>query len=109
MALGRPRPHAQRTESTPRVRNQPSPHLATARTIARLEQRAAASHLDLFEPPTRVFWIALVALVFGAGTVPAMAQEAPRHGGELVFVVPAEPPSYDADRAETFAVVQHAA
>jgi peptide/nickel transport system substrate-binding protein len=45
----------------------------------------------------------------GAGVVPAMAQEAPRHGGELVFVVPAEPPSYDAHREETFAVVHPAA
>ena len=41
--------------------------------------------------------------------IPAAAQEAPRAGGELVFVVPAEPPSYDAHREETFAVVHPAA
>ncbi|HEV8437663.1 MAG TPA: ABC transporter substrate-binding protein [Methylomirabilota bacterium] len=40
---------------------------------------------------------------------PAAAQETPRSGGELVFVVPAEPPSYDAHREETFAVVHPAA
>jgi peptide/nickel transport system substrate-binding protein len=36
---------------------------------------------------------------------PARAQERPRCGGELVFGVPAEPPSYDAHREDTFAVV----
>ena len=40
---------------------------------------------------------------------PAWAQETPRHGGELIFVVPAEPPSYDAHREETFAIVHPAA
>jgi peptide/nickel transport system substrate-binding protein len=33
----------------------------------------------------------------------------PRAGGELTFVVPAEPPSYDAHREETFAVIHPAA
>jgi ABC-type transport system substrate-binding protein len=40
---------------------------------------------------------------------PVAAQESPRAGGELIFVVPAEPPSYDAHREETFAVVHPAA
>ncbi|HYR41357.1 MAG TPA: ABC transporter substrate-binding protein, partial [Methylomirabilota bacterium] len=44
-----------------------------------------------------------------AGASPAGAQEVPRQGGELVFVVPAEPPSYDAHREETFAIVHPAA
>ena len=35
----------------------------------------------------------------------ATAQETPRHGGELVFVVPAEPPSFDGHREETFAML----
>ena len=30
------------------------------------------------------------------------AQETPRYGGELVFVVPAESPSFDAHREESF-------
>src|ERR1051325_6305035 len=37
--------------------------------------------------------------------VPAFAQEKPRQGGELVFVVPSEPPSYDAHQEETFGVI----
>jgi peptide/nickel transport system substrate-binding protein len=36
--------------------------------------------------------------------VPAAAQP-PRSGGELIFVVPAEPPSYDAHRESTFALI----
>ncbi len=37
---------------------------------------------------------------------PAVAAVAhPRAGGELAFVVPAEPPSYDAHREETFALI----
>ncbi len=55
-------------------------------------------------------------LVLGAGLLlltlaaaPAVAQDSLRRGGELVFVVPADPPSYDAHREETFAVVHPAA
>src|ERR671929_433821 len=43
------------------------------------------------------------ALAMGAGTV--FAQDKPRPGGELVFVVPAEPPSFDGHREETFAML----
>jgi ABC-type transport system substrate-binding protein len=39
----------------------------------------------------------------------AAAQETPRHGGELVFVVPAEPPSFDGHREESFALIHPAA
>jgi peptide/nickel transport system substrate-binding protein len=38
-------------------------------------------------------------------TAGADAQERPRYGGELVFVVPTEPASYDAHREGTFALV----
>ena len=34
--------------------------------------------------------------------VPVAAQDKPRSGGELVFPVPSEPPSYDGHREETF-------
>jgi peptide/nickel transport system substrate-binding protein len=37
--------------------------------------------------------------------IPAWAQEKPRHGGELVFPVPSEPPSYDGHREETFGLI----
>jgi peptide/nickel transport system substrate-binding protein len=36
---------------------------------------------------------------------PARAQDKPRHGGELVFPVPSEPPSYDGHREETFGLI----
>src|SRR5712691_11645975 len=48
-------------------------------------------------------------LVLTALASPAAARESPRYGGELIFVVPAEPPSYDAHREETFAIVHPAA
>src|SRR2546426_849088 len=35
----------------------------------------------------------------------ALAQEKPRYGGELLFPVPSEPPSYDAHREQTFGVI----
>ena len=35
----------------------------------------------------------------------AQAQDKPRYGGELIFLVPSEPPSYDGHREGTFGVV----
>src|SRR5437867_4889532 len=46
--------------------------------------------------------IAIVAVVLAG---PAWGQEKPRYGGELVFAVPSEPPSYDAHRESTFGVI----
>ena len=45
----------------------------------------------------------LLAAVLAA-PVPVTAQDKPRQGGELIFVVPSEPPSYDAHEEETFGV-----
>src|SRR5437899_11044710 len=50
----------------------------------------------------RVLSVAIVLLLLA---MPADAQDKPRHGGELVFVVPSEPPSYDAHQEETFGVI----
>jgi peptide/nickel transport system substrate-binding protein len=50
--------------------------------------------------------LALVMVLSGfvaAGV--ATAQDKPRSGGELVFPVPSEPPSYDAHREQTFGVI----
>jgi peptide/nickel transport system substrate-binding protein len=47
--------------------------------------------------------IAMTAALL-AGVLPAQAQT-PRSGGELVFVVAAEPPSFDGHREETFAML----
>jgi peptide/nickel transport system substrate-binding protein len=44
-----------------------------------------------------------------AEPVPAASPALPRAGGELTFLVPAEPPSYDAHREETFALIHPAA
>jgi peptide/nickel transport system substrate-binding protein len=51
----------------------------------------------------RVF-VLVIALMIGLAAAPAGAQDKPRLGGELVFVVPSEPPSYDAHQEETFGV-----
>src|SRR5213596_4130489 len=47
----------------------------------------------------------LTVILAAALAVPAGAQEKPRYGGELLFAVPSEPPSYDAHREETFGVM----
>ncbi|MBI3028722.1 MAG: ABC transporter substrate-binding protein [Candidatus Rokubacteria bacterium] len=54
---------------------------------------------------TRVILLAclLVSVVLAPALTPAaLAQEKPRSGGELIFPVPSEPPSYDGHREETF-------
>ena len=45
--------------------------------------------------------LALTALLAG----PAGAQEKPRYGGELVYTVPSEMPSYDGHREQTFGLI----
>src|SRR5215510_12969720 len=47
----------------------------------------------------------LSLVVIALLAVPAGAQDKPRHGGELVFPVPSEPPSYDGHREETFGLM----
>jgi peptide/nickel transport system substrate-binding protein len=54
---------------------------------------------------TRWGLAALVALLSATLVVPAHAQGTPRQGGELVFPVPSEPPSYDGHREETFGLI----
>src|SRR5258706_16421035 len=53
----------------------------------------------------RVFVILTCVAQVVALALPAVAQEKPRYGGELVFVVAAEPPSFDGHREETFAML----
>jgi peptide/nickel transport system substrate-binding protein len=55
----------------------------------------------------RRYLLVLLALFALAG--PVDAQEKPRSGGELVFAVPVEAPSYDAHREGTFGIVHPAA
>ena len=48
---------------------------------------------------------AVAFLLVAALAGPAGAQDTPRSGGELVFAVPSEMPSYDAHRESTFGIV----
>src|SRR5256712_13709849 len=50
-------------------------------------------------------FLLLATVVLIGAAVPAAAQEKPRYGGELVFVGPSSPPSYDAHREETFGTI----
>src|SRR5689334_14732295 len=55
---------------------------------------------------TRVLAAVMAAFVVGIALVsPALAQDKPRSGGELIFLVPSEPPSYDGHKEGTFGVV----
>jgi peptide/nickel transport system substrate-binding protein len=48
--------------------------------------------------------------LMAAAMVPALAEEIPKHGGTLTYVIPADaPPSFDAHRETTFATVHSAA
>src|SRR6266851_5990896 len=49
----------------------------------------------------------LAALALAA---PAMAEEAPKYGGTLIYMIPEDsPPSFDAQREETYATIHSAA
>jgi peptide/nickel transport system substrate-binding protein len=47
----------------------------------------------------------LLALVFASLVALPLYAQTPRSGGELVFPVPSEPPSYDGHREETFGLI----
>jgi len=60
------------------------------------------------KPPAGVLatlWVLLTATLVVLGLETARAQDAPRYGGELVIMVPSEPPSYDGHREGTFGTV----
>jgi len=53
---------------------------------------------------------ALLAAVLGALPLAAPAEEIPKSGGTLTYVIPADaPPSFDAHRETTFATIHSAA
>src|SRR3972149_3804857 len=56
---------------------------------------------------TRSLWLltCFASLATRGPGVPASAEDKPRSGGELVFVVAAEPPGFDGHREETFAML----
>jgi peptide/nickel transport system substrate-binding protein len=55
----------------------------------------------------RAVWLLIAATLSSTLLVadPIAAQQRPRYGGELVFLVPSEPPSYDGHREGTFGTV----
>src|SRR5437870_11831313 len=55
---------------------------------------------------TRVLAALMAVLLVGFSVLsPASAQDKPRSGGELIFLVPSEPPPYDGHKEGTFGVV----
>src|SRR5262252_5728023 len=55
------------------------------------------------------FWAAALGAALAAAA-PAMADEAPKYGGILTYMIPADsPPSFDAQREETYATIHSAA
>ena len=55
------------------------------------------------------FWAAGFGVALGMAT-PARAQETPKYGGTLTYMIPADsPPSFDAQREETYATIHSAA
>jgi peptide/nickel transport system substrate-binding protein len=62
--------------------------------------------MTLSAPLRRWLCLSVMSVALLASAAPdANAQDKPRHGGELVFVVAAEPPSFDGHREETFAML----
>src|SRR5690242_15956670 len=59
----------------------------------------------------RGLWLCAIPLgVVLMAALPAGAEEAPKYGGTLTYMIPAEsPPSFDAQREETFATIHSAA
>src|SRR5438128_12043638 len=53
----------------------------------------------------RILISLLVLVAVAAAATPVGAQDKPRSGGELLFPVPSEPPTYDGHMEETFGVI----
>src|SRR5437660_12908149 len=71
-----------------------------------MEQRARQSPRVLASRILAPWIVTCLAVLATLGTAaPASAQDKPRYGGELIFVVAAEPPSFDAHQEETFAML----
>ena len=56
----------------------------------------------------RALIVLLVGILSGLAPLPAAVAQTPRYGGELVFVVGSEMPSYDGHREETFGLMHPA-
>ena len=55
-------------------------------------------------------YLSAVVLIAVAAAAPATAEEAPKYGGTLTYMIPADaPPSFDAQREQTYATIHSAA
>ena len=53
-------------------------------------------------------WLAMIGLVLAM--MPAAAEETPKYGGTLTYLIPADsPPTFDAQREQTYATIHSAA
>ena len=54
----------------------------------------------------RALWLCAVAVGICVATTPAGAEETPKYGGTLTYMIPADsPPSFDAHREQTYATI----
>src|SRR5204862_8086310 len=58
----------------------------------------------------RALWLCAVAVGICVATTPAGAEETPKYGGTLTYMIPADaPPSFDSHREQTYATIHSAA
>src|SRR5207244_9493067 len=59
----------------------------------------------------QALWFCAAAVgMYAAAAAPASAEETPKYGGTLTYIIPADaPPSFDAQREETYATIHSAA
>jgi peptide/nickel transport system substrate-binding protein len=56
------------------------------------------------------FWLGAAAMAAALAALPAAAEETPKYGGTLTYMIPADaPPSFDAHRETTYATIHTAA
>src|SRR5438067_7086463 len=74
---------------------------------ARPRQRGRIEREGTMRP---AFGLGVAAIGMLAATSPAPAEEAPKYGGTLTYMIPADaPPSFDAQREQTYATIHSAA
>src|SRR5947209_6022273 len=94
------------------LEDQPQPLCQSGPRHDLARQIASADTDDNFrEEGMRVALRILVSLVVGSMLIlPAVADETPKRGGTLTYMIPADaPPSFDAQREETYATIHSAA
>src|SRR5207248_3673906 len=72
---------------------------------------AKRNRLEQEETMRQALWFCAAAVsMCAAAAAPASAEETPKYGGTLTYIVPADaPPSFDAQREQTYATIHSAA